>query len=113
MRKSVDLNADMGESFGPWTMGDDAALLDIISSANIACGFHAGDPDVMAVTAPDKGVDCSAGCEAVCFDTYRDHRMAMALSLIALRRPNVTINDPGCVDKTYPGFFGEFARLYD
>ncbi len=50
MQKSVDLNADMGESFGPWTMGDDAALLDIISSANIACGFHAGDPDVMAAT---------------------------------------------------------------
>jgi UPF0271 protein len=44
----VDLNADMGESFGPWPMGADRALLDIITSANIACGFHAGDPDVMA-----------------------------------------------------------------
>ncbi len=50
MTKSVDLNADMGESFGPWVMGHDAALLDIVSSANIACGFHAGDPDVMAQT---------------------------------------------------------------
>jgi UPF0271 protein len=50
MTKSVDLNADMGESFGPWVMGQDAALLDIVSSANIACGFHAGDPDVMAQT---------------------------------------------------------------
>ncbi|WP_171211847.1 LamB/YcsF family protein [Ruegeria sp. HKCCA5426] len=47
---SVDLNADMGESFGPWNMGDDASLLKIITSANIACGFHAGDPDVMAQT---------------------------------------------------------------
>ncbi|MDP0928139.1 5-oxoprolinase subunit PxpA [Paracoccus onubensis] len=46
----VDLNSDMGESFGPWVMGDDNALLDIITSANIACGFHAGDPDVMART---------------------------------------------------------------
>ncbi|MGR3615922.1 MAG: LamB/YcsF family protein [Paracoccaceae bacterium] len=46
----VDLNADMGESFGPWNMGDDVALLDIVTSANIACGFHAGDPDVMAAT---------------------------------------------------------------
>ena len=45
---SVDLNADMGESFGPWKMGDDESLLKIITSANIACGFHAGDPDVMA-----------------------------------------------------------------
>ena len=50
MTKSVDLNADMGESFGPWVMGQDAALLDIVSSANIACGFYAGDPDVMAQT---------------------------------------------------------------
>lgn len=44
----IDLNADLGESFGPWPMGADAALLKIITSANIACGFHAGDPDVMA-----------------------------------------------------------------
>lgn len=50
MTRTVDLNADMGESFGPWPMGNDAALLDVISSANIACGFHAGDPDVMAQT---------------------------------------------------------------
>lgn len=41
---TIDLNSDLGESFGPWQMGDDAALLKIVSSANIACGFHAGDP---------------------------------------------------------------------
>jgi UPF0271 protein len=46
----VDLNSDMGEGFGPWKMGDDAALLEVVTSANIACGFHAGDPDVMAKT---------------------------------------------------------------
>jgi UPF0271 protein len=40
----VDLNSDLGESFGAWRMGDDAQLLEIVSSANIACGFHAGDP---------------------------------------------------------------------
>jgi UPF0271 protein len=50
MTRKVDLNSDMGEGFGPWTMGDDAALLDIVTSANIACGFHAGDPDVMDQT---------------------------------------------------------------
>ncbi|MFC3614501.1 LamB/YcsF family protein [Lutimaribacter marinistellae] len=63
MMAHVDLNADMGESFGPWTMGDDAALLDVVTSANIACGFHAGDPDVMARTmriAADKGVGIGA-----------------------------------------------------
>ncbi|MFD1798073.1 LamB/YcsF family protein [Paracoccus aurantiacus] len=40
----MDLNSDMGESFGAWKMGDDAAMLQIVTSANIACGFHAGDP---------------------------------------------------------------------
>jgi len=50
MSTTVDLNADMGESFGPWIMGNDLALLDVVSSANIACGFHAGDADVMAKT---------------------------------------------------------------
>ena len=41
---SIDLNSDLGESFGAWRMGDDAAMLDIVTSANVACGFHAGDP---------------------------------------------------------------------
>jgi 5-oxoprolinase (ATP-hydrolysing) subunit A len=41
---AVDLNADLGESFGVWTLGDDEAMLDIVTSANVACGFHAGDP---------------------------------------------------------------------
>ncbi|SEL18085.1 UPF0271 protein [Roseovarius azorensis] len=50
MTISVDLNADMGESFGPWRMGDDEALLGVVTSANIACGQHAGDWDVMAAT---------------------------------------------------------------
>lgn len=63
MTKTIDLNADMGESFGQWVMGNDAALLDIVTSANVACGFHAGDPDVMATTmalAQDKGVGIGA-----------------------------------------------------
>ncbi|ACB96701.1 LamB/YcsF family protein [Beijerinckia indica] len=49
-RKSVDLNCDCGEGFGPYQMGDDAAMLDIVTSANVACGFHAGDPRIMAET---------------------------------------------------------------
>jgi len=47
---TIDLNADVGESFGRWTLGDDAALMRSISSANIACGFHAGDPATMRRT---------------------------------------------------------------
>jgi UPF0271 protein len=66
MSTSVDLNADMGESFGPWNMGDDTALLDIVTSANIACGHHAGDWDVMAQTmqaaaARDVGIGAHPG----------------------------------------------------
>jgi UPF0271 protein len=41
---SIDLNSDLGESYGAWSMGDDGAMLSVVSSANIACGFHAGDP---------------------------------------------------------------------
>lgn len=42
--KTIDLNSDLGESYGAWRMGDDAAMLEVVSSANVACGFHAGDP---------------------------------------------------------------------
>ncbi|MGJ6981035.1 LamB/YcsF family protein [Aestuariimicrobium soli] len=55
----IDLNADLGESFGSWTMGDDQALLDVVTSANVACGFHAGDPSVALATlraAAERGV---------------------------------------------------------
>ena len=59
----MDLNADLGEGFGPWRMGDDEALLGIVSSANVACGFHAGDPQIMdrtVRTALARGVDVGA-----------------------------------------------------
>jgi 5-oxoprolinase (ATP-hydrolysing) subunit A len=48
---TIDLNSDLGEGFGAWTMGDDTAMLDVVSSANVACGFHAGDPTIMLATA--------------------------------------------------------------
>ncbi len=60
---TVDLNADCGESFGPWNMGDDPAILSIVTSANVACGFHAGDPDTMLetfATAKERGVSVGA-----------------------------------------------------
>jgi UPF0271 protein len=44
---TVDLNSDLGEGFGIWTLGDDQALLGVVTSANVACGFHAGDPDIL------------------------------------------------------------------
>jgi UPF0271 protein len=48
--KSIDLNCDMGESFGAWAMGDDAAIMPLITSANVAAGFHAGDPSTIRRT---------------------------------------------------------------
>lgn len=60
---SIDLNCDCGESFGAYVMGDDAAMLDVVTTANVACGFHGGDPEVMAKTfriAREKGVAAGA-----------------------------------------------------
>jgi UPF0271 protein len=63
MTGAIDLNSDLGEGFGVWRMGDDAALLGIVTSANVACGFHAGDPTIMSAvtgTAADRGVAVGA-----------------------------------------------------
>lgn len=49
-KATIDMNADLGESFGHYSIGDDSAMLDIVTSANVACGFHGGDPEVMAQT---------------------------------------------------------------
>ncbi|WP_204056098.1 LamB/YcsF family protein [Microbispora corallina] len=59
----IDLNADLGEGFGIWRLGDDEALLDLVTSANVACGFHAGDPLIIRRTcaaAVDRGVAVGA-----------------------------------------------------
>lgn len=59
----IDLNSDLGEGFGPWVMGDDAEMLSLVTSANIACGGHASDPETMYRTlelARDKGVTVGA-----------------------------------------------------
>lgn len=69
-----------------------------------------GDHDVMAIT-PPKG-DMALASSRVEFDTYDDHRMAMSLAVIGLRRPNVFIRDPACVAKTYPTFWQDLAKLY-
>jgi UPF0271 protein len=66
---TIDLNCDLGEGFGPWEMGNDAAMIDLATSVNIACGFHAGDPDIMRKTvelAKARGVSIGA------HPSYRD-----------------------------------------
>jgi UPF0271 protein len=59
----IDLNADLGEGFGRWTLTEDEALLDVVTSANVACGFHAGDPSIMrrvCARAAERGVRIGA-----------------------------------------------------
>jgi 5-oxoprolinase (ATP-hydrolysing) subunit A len=61
--REIDLNADLGESFGVWRLGDDDAMLDVVTSANVACGFHAGDAATLARTcraAAERGVRIGA-----------------------------------------------------
>lgn len=77
----IDLNCDMGESFGRYTLGDDAAMLDLVTSANVACGLHAGDPTVMQATvalAAQKGV--AVGAHPGYPDVQGFGRRAMALT---------------------------------
>ena len=60
---TIDLNSDLAEGFGAYTCGDDDAMLSIVTSANVACGFHAGDPEIMARvfrTAKERGVAIGA-----------------------------------------------------
>jgi len=59
----MDLNSDLGEGYGAWSMGDDDALLNIVTSANVACGYHAGDPVTMrrtVATAAERGISVGA-----------------------------------------------------
>ena len=61
--KTIDLNCDLGESFGPWEMGHDAAMIELATSVNVACGYHAGDADIMRRTcelAKARGVNVGA-----------------------------------------------------
>ena len=66
---TVDLNSDLGEGFGQWTLGDDDALLGVVTSANVACGYHAGDPSIMRrVCARAAALDVAIGAQV----GYRD-----------------------------------------
>ena len=66
----------------------------------------------MSVTCPSSQTVASRFTPHASIDTYDDHRMAMSLALIGLRRPNVYINNPACVRKTYPTFWRDLAKLY-
>ncbi|MGW4364861.1 LamB/YcsF family protein [Nocardia takedensis] len=93
----LDLNSDLGEGFGAWTMGDDAAMLDIVTSANIACGFHAGDPSIMREVC---GLAVAKGVRIGAHIGYRDPagfgRRALAIAPDDLR--DETLYQIGALD---------------
>jgi UPF0271 protein len=120
----INLNADLGEGYGPWTMGDDDAILAVVNSANVACGGHAGDPDVMRRTlclAREHGV--SVGAHPSYPDLRNFGRRAMALTTTELEnqlaaqigalmgiaalegvrvshvKPHGALNNQACVDR--------------
>ncbi|WP_057743717.1 LamB/YcsF family protein [Liquorilactobacillus capillatus] len=79
----VDLNSDLGESFGQYSLGNDAEIIDLVSSVNIACGFHAGDPDVMAKTvqkAEKAGIGIGAHPGYADLQGFGRRRMNMSLA---------------------------------
>jgi 5-oxoprolinase (ATP-hydrolysing) subunit A len=84
---TIDLNADLGEGFGAWRMGDDDAMLGLVTSASIACGFHAGDPNIMAhcfAAAKAKGV--AAGAHVAYPDLAGFGRRPLPLSSAEIER---------------------------
>ena len=85
--RSVDLNSDLGEGFGSWTMGDDAAILRVVSSANVACGMHAGDPYIMARTfAQAKELGVAVGAHPGYPDLWGFGRREMAFTVAEIEQ---------------------------
>jgi UPF0271 protein len=134
----LNLNADLGESFGPWRMGDDAALLTLVQSANIACGFHAGDPLVMRTTVaaalkagvslgahpayPDlqgfgrRALKCSAE-EVEAFILYQlgglDGFARAAGARVSHVKPHGALSNAACRDKNLAGAIARAVKAYD
>lgn len=89
--RSIDLNSDLGEGYGPWRMADDEAILEIVSSANIACGAHAGDPMQMRLTLRRaKALGATPGAHIGYPDRQGFGRRPMALTLEELEVETLT-----------------------
>jgi UPF0271 protein len=138
MSERINLNADLGESFGAWSMGDDAAMLEVVNSANVACGFHAGDPLVMQATvATAKRFGVSLGAHPSFPDLQGFGRRRMELppaelqamliyqigALAALARadgmavthvkPHGALNNMACVDRQLAATIAGAVRRCD
>lgn len=88
------------------------AIITELARAGVSVTATPADPNALTISPPTAGPDCSPAAPRIEFETYNDHRMAMSMALLGLRRPNVFIKNPGCVAKTYPTFWREFAALY-
>lgn len=136
---NVDLNADLGEGFGAWRMGDDDAMLDVVTSANIACGFHAGDPTIMhdmAAGARRRGVSIGAhpgfndlwgfGRRAIRGDSLSDIERMVAYQIGALQavaalaghrvthvKTHGALNNLSCDDESLAAAVGRAIRAVD
>ncbi|KAA5607579.1 LamB/YcsF family protein [Roseospira marina] len=121
MAVTLDLNCDMGEAFGAYTIGDDAAMMDLITTANVACGFHAGDPAVMRRTilaAKAKGVAVGAhpsfmdlygfGRRRITGDRPEDLEAQIVYQIAALRGMCAVLDWPMTHVKTH-GALGNMA----
>ena len=138
MTRRINLNADLGESFGAWQMGNDAEMLRLVGSANLACGFHGGDPLVMRQTlrlAREQGVSVGAHPSYPDLQGFGRRRMAMApdeleaaiLYQIAaldgmakvegLRvrhvKPHGALNNAACADRVLADTIVRAIRAYD
>lgn len=136
--KTINLNADLGESFGAWRMGDDEALLRIVQSANLACGFHAGDPPTMRKTiaaALTAGVSIGAhpsypdlqGFGRRSMRCSSDEVEAMLLYQIGALdgmaraqggrvthvKPHGALNNDACADRALADVIAHSVRAYD
>jgi UPF0271 protein len=138
MTKTVNLNADLGESFGAWRMGRDEEMLALVRSANVACGFHAGDPAVMRRTvalARQHGVSVGAHPSYPDLQGFGRRRMDIAEAelealliyqigaLVAIARaegtqvthvkPHGALNNMACVDAKLAGCVARAVRAAD
>lgn len=85
--RSIDLNADLGEGYGTYACGDDAAMLGLVTSANVACGMHAGDPEIMAATfALAKGNGVAVGAHPGFPDLWGFGRRRMPFTAAEIER---------------------------
>ncbi|MFG1996964.1 LamB/YcsF family protein [Actinoplanes sp. NPDC048988] len=129
----MDLNADLGEGFGRWRLGDDEALLDIVTSANVACGFHAGDPSTMrrvceAATAKGVAIGAQVGYRDLAGfgrrrieyepDELRDDILYQigalsAFGRVAYVKPHGALYNVAAVDEVQAGAVVAAVRAYD